>query len=196
MRTSTHFLLWAAGLARAETQTTAAERAAVARRAVGQPWVVEVGAWHGVTTAELRVAVGAGGTLWAVDPYVPGRLGVSLQRLIALREVGKVRGAKVAWIRQTGVAAAAEAARAGMRVDLVFIDGDHSWEGVSGDWNAWSPLVRVGGHVALHDSRSTPTRDLSDAGSARFTREVILQSPGWRVVEEVDSLTVVQRVAP
>ncbi|MEN9799571.1 MAG: hypothetical protein RL653_3268 [Pseudomonadota bacterium] len=195
MRTSVHFLLWAAGLARAETQTTAAERAAVARHAAGQGWVVEVGAWHGVTTAELRAAVGRGGRLWAVDPYVPGRLRVSLQRLIALREVGKARGAEVTWIRKTGVEAAAEAARTGRQVDLVFIDGDHSWEGVSGDWNAWSPLVRVGGHVALHDSRSTPTRDLEQAGSARFTRDVVRHAPGWRVVEEVDSLTVVQRVA-
>jgi hypothetical protein len=101
----------------------------------------------------------------------------------------------VAWVRKTGVEAAAEAARTGKQVDLVFIDGDHSWEGVSGDWNAWSPLVRMGGHVALHDSRSTPTRNLEEAGSARFTRDVVRHAPGWRVVEEVDSLTVVQRVA-
>jgi hypothetical protein len=193
MRPSLHFLLWSVGLARAETQTTAAERAAVVRWARGQRWVVEIGAWHGVTTAELRHAVGPGGELWAVDPYPAGRLGVSLQRLIAEQEVARAPGASVQWVRETGVAAAAAAAANGRLADLVFIDGDHSWEGISGDWAAWGPLVRPGGHVALHDSRSTRTRDLSEAGSARFTREVILQAPGWSVVEEVDSLTVVRK---
>ena len=195
MRPSVHFLLWAAGLSRAETQTTAAERAALARRARGQRWVVEVGAWHGVTTAELRHALGAGGELWAVDPYPVGRLGLSLQQIIAHHEVGKVAGASVQWLRQTGVEAAAAAAATGRAVDLVFVDGDHSWEGISGDWEAWSPLVRVGGHVALHDSRSTPLRELGDAGSARFTREVIHRATGWKVVEEVDSLTLVERTS-
>lgn len=34
---------------------------------------------------------------------------------------------------------------------LLYIDGDHSYEGVLGDLCAWVPKVKLGGIVALHD---------------------------------------------
>ena len=36
-------------------------------------------------------------------------------------------------------------------VDFLFIDGDHSYEGVSRDFALYSSLVRPGGLVAFHD---------------------------------------------
>ncbi len=36
-------------------------------------------------------------------------------------------------------------------VDFLFIDGDHTYEGVKADFEMYSPLVRPGGFVALHD---------------------------------------------
>jgi len=36
-------------------------------------------------------------------------------------------------------------------VDVLFIDGDHSYEGVAADFRLYSPLVRKGGTIALHD---------------------------------------------
>ena len=36
-------------------------------------------------------------------------------------------------------------------VDFLFIDGDHSYEGVRRDFELYSPLVRPGGLVAFHD---------------------------------------------
>lgn len=36
-------------------------------------------------------------------------------------------------------------------IDLLFIDGDHSYEGVKSDYEAWSPFVKVGGVIAFHD---------------------------------------------
>lgn len=36
-------------------------------------------------------------------------------------------------------------------IDLLFIDADHSYEGVSADWKNWSPFVRKGGIIAFHD---------------------------------------------
>jgi cephalosporin hydroxylase len=35
--------------------------------------------------------------------------------------------------------------------DLLFIDGDHTYEGVSGDYRLYAPLVRPGGRIVLHD---------------------------------------------
>lgn len=36
-------------------------------------------------------------------------------------------------------------------VDLLFIDGDHSYDGAMADFEAYRPLVRPGGWVAFHD---------------------------------------------
>lgn len=42
--------------------------------------------------------------------------------------------------------------------DVVFLDGDHSYEGVRADFDHWWPLLRPGGTLLLHDAaRSTPT---------------------------------------
>ena len=37
------------------------------------------------------------------------------------------------------------------KIDLLFIDADHSYAGVKQDFNMYSPLVRKGGIIALHD---------------------------------------------
>jgi predicted O-methyltransferase YrrM len=36
-------------------------------------------------------------------------------------------------------------------LDLLFIDGDHTYDGVSQDYLMYSPLVRPGGMIAFHD---------------------------------------------
>ena len=41
-------------------------------------------------------------------------------------------------------------------VDLLFIDGDHTLEGVTSDYVMFSPLVRPGGVVAFHDILTHP----------------------------------------
>ncbi len=40
---------------------------------------------------------------------------------------------------------------AGHQIDLLFIDGDHAYEGVKKDWEMYSPLVRSGGLIVFHD---------------------------------------------
>ncbi len=39
----------------------------------------------------------------------------------------------------------------GNKLDLIFIDGDHSYEGVKMDYEMYTPLVKPGGIIALHD---------------------------------------------
>lgn len=39
----------------------------------------------------------------------------------------------------------------GAEIDFLFIDGDHSYEGVKRDWEMYSTLVRKGGIIAFHD---------------------------------------------
>ena len=40
----------------------------------------------------------------------------------------------------------------GRKVDFLFIDGDHSYEGVKRDFELYAPLVRDGGIIGFHDA--------------------------------------------
>lgn len=43
----------------------------------------------------------------------------------------------------------------GNPIDFLFIDGDHSEEGVNADYRIWRPRVRSGGWIGFHDIRNT-----------------------------------------
>jgi hypothetical protein len=73
-------------------------------------------------------------------------------------------------------------------VDFLFIDADHSYDGIQGDWEAWSQYIATNGIVALHDSFNC-----NNIGSEIYTREVILNDARFRYLERVDTLTVLQR---
>lgn len=190
MRVLPHFLLWCAGIAKPQTQTTPAERACLARHVNGRKRAVEIGVWHGVTTSTLARAMPADGVLFAVDPFPKGRGGVSLHRIIAQHEVARVGERQVRWLRMRGDEAPPVV---GDPVDFVFIDGDHSYDGLKADWLAWADRIAAGGVVALHDSRSTAARPIADAGSVRFTNDVIVRDSRFELAEAVDSLTVMRR---
>lgn len=69
----------------------------------------------------------------------------------------------------------ARAVLAGQLLDVLFIDGDHSEEGVRQDFDLWAPLVRPGGVVAFHDTIPNGTRH--EPGVVKFTRELQWQYP-------------------
>lgn len=195
MRVLTHFVFWNLGLAKAETQTSAAERDCLCRHVTGRKRVVEIGVWHGVTTKRLRAAMASEGVLFGVDPFAKGRLRFSAHRYIARKEVGRIQNGSVQWVRSTGAAAAHKhSALDSGPVDFVFIDGDHTFDGLREDWEAWSPLVCEGGIVALHDSCSSLERQIDDAGSVQYTNKVIKSDPRFELVESVDTLTIFRRV--
>ena len=193
MRVSPHFALWLAGLAKAETQTSENERAFLAESARGLGRVAEIGVWHGVTTARLKAAMSPKGVLYAVDPFSPGRLGFSMQAVIAKREVGAVRGCEVRWVRLPSELAAARALAEGP-LDLVFIDGVHTYEALAVDWGLWSAGVAPNGLVALHDSASSSERSIEDAGSVKYTREHVRLDARYSHVGTVDTLTLWRRL--
>ena len=53
-------------------------------------------------------------------------------------------------------------------LDLVHIDGYHTYEAVSGDFEKWYPKVKPGGIVIFHDIAAR----LLDFGAWRFWSEV------------------------
>jgi predicted O-methyltransferase YrrM len=179
----------AVGRRDADSQVTPAERACLARHAAGRRRLVEIGVMQGATTSLLRSVMDSRGTVTGIDPHPAGRLGLSFERLIALREVGRFRCGRAVLLRKLSHEAAADWTEP---IDFLFIDGDHSWAGIQRDWTDWSRFLVSGGIVALHDSRSVPSRP--DLDSVRFTEEVILWDKRFRPVECVESLTILERV--
>jgi len=188
-----HFLRWSIGLDAATTQTTDAERECMFRHAQSRKRLAEIGVWEGVTARQLRESMDSDAIYFAIDPYPVGRLGFSTQKIIAHSTLEKCRRGRVVWIEDTGVNSARYPEVAKQPIDFLFIDGDHSYEGLKGDWHAWNPLIEIGGIVALHDSRSTSQRMIDDAGSVKFTNDVILCDSKFQTIETIDSLTVLQR---
>ncbi len=192
---SQHYLAYRLGLARPRTETTAAERACLHRHAAGRKRLAEIGVFQGVNTKAFRQAMASDGVILAVDPFPRSFFGIrgfGWARRIAHREVGLVPNGRVVWLECRGQdAPVAAAARPFLPVDFLFIDGDHGYEGLRGDWEAWKDHIAPGGIVALHDSRNRRGR-----GAERFTHEVIRQDPDFVLLEEVDSLTVLRRRGP
>lgn len=60
-------------------------------------------------------------------------------------------------------------------LDVAFIDGDHSEDGVRRDFELWAPLVRPGGVVAFHDT--IPNGNRHEPGVVKFTRELQWRYP-------------------
>lgn len=62
-------------------------------------------------------------------------------------------------------------------LELLFIDGDHSYEGAKADFTRWSRFVKAGGHVLLHDAVDTGGYGNVYPGVARAVAEV---GEGWQ----------------
>ncbi len=65
-----------------------------------------------------------------------------------------------------------------LKIDLLFIDADHSYEGVSSDWKNWSPFMNKGGIIAFHDYY-VKTRG-GHSGVRQFINRKIVPNSGKR----------------
>ena len=187
----------ALGLRRALAQHSAAEGKLLQRYAEGASTIVEIGVLEGGSALELRSVMDPAGTLVLVDPYAPGRLRVSMSRLVATRTLRRCDRGTVRWIRSTSAEAAPQWSG---EIDFLFIDGDHSLAAVRQDWELWAPMVRSGGHVALHDARVIPGGSDGDrawiddqAGPVVLAREMGA-NPQWSLVGEAETTVVFRRL--
>lgn len=79
------------------------------------------------------------------------------------------------------------AALGGRKLDLLFIDGDHTWEGVSSDYRLYSPFVRPGGVIAFHDIQ--PGLENLDVAVSRFWKESALPGERKEFIEDREQLS-------
>ena len=187
-----HTARYLLGLDTAATQTSPREREAIARFARGRRQALEIGVFEGATTALIAKEIAPDATLFAVDPFFPGRLGICWGKMIAEREVSRTAGArKVVFLRCLSHDAVSQIAN---DFDFIFLDGDHSLAAIAQDWTDWSVRVVPGGVMLLHDTQ-IPAHNprVGELGSYRYFHEIISRDPRFEILETVDSLSVLRR---
>jgi predicted O-methyltransferase YrrM len=76
-------------------------------------------------------------------------------------------------------------------VDMVFIDGDHSYEGCKGDIETWLPRLKSGGLLLVHDYKKT-----SAIAMLQYDPKTMPHYKEWRGVDmAVDEILETGRVA-
>lgn len=139
-------------------------------RALGVARIVEIGRFKGGSTFLMANAMTPGSSLVSYDLHVALRddlQGPDLDRELqdALARYGLGNGVLLV----VGDSRTVELPESGL--DLLFIDGDHSYEGAARDLARWAPLVRPGGHVVLHDAVDTGGYGNVYPGVARAVEE-------------------------
>jgi Methyltransferase domain len=163
------------------------------RHAEGARCAVELGVDEGTSARRARKVMDPAGTLFLIDPFPRGRLGISLQRLIARRVVRAVRRGSVVWIRKTSAEAVVGWDRS---IDFLFIDADHTLEGVTAHWEEWSPHVTIGGRVMLQGARVGENSWVKPGnGPARLFETTIAEDPAWELVDGDGAALVVERIS-
>ena len=192
-KSALHAFRMFAGVDVPHTQTTHAEQDALSVHARGKTRAVEIGVYEGANTVRIARALASAGRVFAVDPFSRGRLGVCWSGLVARRHIAASGvGARVTIVRALSWEAAT---RIEGLFDFVFIDGDHSLEGITRDWADWSPRIDVGGVIALHDTRASPLNPgVETLGSALYFESHIRHDARFRLVEQVDTMSVLERL--
>ena len=113
--------------------------------------LVEIGSCMGISTCYLAAGSPASSKVYAIDLWTLGdsRLALPFVEQTFHRNI-KLAGFKD---RVTAVKDCSEnvAKSWDSPIDLLFIDGDHSYEGVKADILNWSVFIKEGGIIAFHD---------------------------------------------
>jgi len=168
----------------------------------GAPAVVEVGSFKGRSTSFLAAGchLAGRGHVYAVDHFrgSPEHQQGGHEETAEIVSDGTTLNAFRKNIAGFGlqsyvteiVGSSGEIAQSWSRpVRLLFIDGDHSYDGTSADYNAWYPFVEKGGIICMHDYRNQWYLD----GVTKFIDETMLPSPGLEHLACVHSLMVFRK---
>ena len=149
----------------------------LARDAQNGPFV-EIGRFKGGSTLTFAAALPDRIELWSYDlhvalrPDMPGdqldaELTAALERYGLAHKVHLVVGDS----RKVEPPAA--------QIELLFVDGDHSYAGAKADYERWNELVQPGGHLLFHDAVDAGNYGNVYPGVTRAVAEVE-SDPRWQ----------------
>jgi len=149
----------------------------LARDATSGPFA-EIGRFKGGSTIVFATALPDGVELWSYDVHVALRPDMPGEQL---------DGELSAALERFGLAHKVHLVVADSRtvdpppepLEVLFIDGDHSYEGAKADFERWQPFVRPNGHVLFHDAVDTGGYGNVYPGVARLVGE-IERAGAWR----------------
>ena len=154
----------------------------------GRGAIVEIGSWKGRSTTWLASGARlAGRRVYAIDPHRRSREYPGAETLDEF--LGNLARNDLAAVVEPLVMTSEEAAaRIEGPVELLFIDGDHSYEAVRRDAELWLPRLIDGGTVMFHDVATA-----AYSGPRRVVREMVCRSPWFKGIRRVGSMVVAQR---
>jgi hypothetical protein len=192
-----HSLCAYLGLRPALAQHTAQEHETIRKWARGAQCVVEIGVAEGVSALALRESMAHDGILYLIDPFHLSRIpALNFIKRVARRTVEGSGHGTVVWIEKFSQDAMRDWKEA---IDVILIDGDHAEGAVERDWQEWSPFVKPDGVAIFHDARVFERGwTTAEYGPVKFVDRVFRggYQRGWKIVDEVHSLFVVQRERP
>lgn len=118
-------------------------------------YIMEIGTYRGGTLFVFSQLAAAGATVISLDFHFSflGKVYGALQKPLLRKFVRN--GKSLFLLRQDShlpeTLGVVRNLLHGHQLDFLFIDGDHSYEGVREDFLMYSPLVREGGLIAFHD---------------------------------------------
>jgi predicted O-methyltransferase YrrM len=148
----------------------------LARDAESGPFA-EIGRFKGGSTLIFAAALPEGVELWSYDLHValrgdmPGaELDAELRSALERYDLAAKVHLVVADSRTVDPPPA--------QLELLFVDGDHSYEGARADFDRWGAFVRPGGQLLFHDAVDTGGYGNVYPGVARLVGEVG-RTAGW-----------------
>jgi cephalosporin hydroxylase len=169
------------------------------KHAANSKAIVEIGAAFGASACMFLASMPEDGWLTSIDAFVTSPSGWSATPEACRRTVDHTLTVARLPLRVAAWnllhARSEDVVKTWMAdVDMLFVDGDHSYEACRFDVDNWGKFVRRGGVMLIHDSRREeghPDNVFARGwqGPTKVANE-LLQSPDWKLVETGGSLTV------
>ena len=156
----------------------------------GRGAIVEIGSWKGRSTTWLAAGARlAGRRVYAVDPHRHSREYPEAETLDEFL-VNLARSGLSDVVDPLVMTSEEAAAHVTGPVELLFIDGDHSYEAVRRDAELWLPRLIEGGTVMFHDVATAAYN-----GPRRIVRQMVCRSAMFHAITRVGSMLVARRTA-
>lgn len=183
--------LHALGLFKPHSQTNEDELACLGRYAEQRRVAVEFGTYMGVSASVIARALAADGKLYCVDPWELHH-GKENPSLTICRRVLKRSGNFSRIVFLQGYSHEMES-RLPADIDFMFVDGDHSYQGLERDWAIVLRKLAPGGIICLHDTSRPAVGDFPNHESVKFFQQHIRHHPEFEWLECCRTLNVLRR---